>query len=183
MELNFSEIKKEQPIKQKSKFTYDDILNSLNMVVNDRGELQYMAPKQPQATNGNTYLKNNFNQNKLVSNKLATDKLAIDKLAIDKLATDKLATDKLEPELKNSAIYNKLFKNYKEIKEPPQIKLLTPQEYKQQMILNKIKALKEKQRIAQIKPTKLIFVNGNNSIQPNVYPQTNLNKLFKGVNS
>jgi type IV secretory pathway VirB6-like protein len=173
MELNFSEIKKEQPIKQKSKFTYDDILNSLNMVVNDRGELQYMAPKQPQATNGNTYLKNNFNQNKLVSNKFATDKLA----------TDKLATDKLEPELKNSAIYNKLFKNYKEIKEPSQIKLLTPQEYKQQMILNKIKALKEKQRIAQIKPTKLIFVNGNNSIQPNVYPQTNLNKLFKGVNS
>ena len=178
MELNFSEIKKEQPIKQKSKFTYDDILNSLNMVVNNRGELQYMAPKQPQATNGNTYLKNNFNQNKLVSNKLATDKLST-----DKLATDTLATDKLEPELKNSAIYNKLFKNYKEIKEPPQIKLLTPQEYKQQMILNKIKALKEKQRIAQIKPTKLIFVNGNNSIQPNVYPQTNLNKLFKGVNS
>ena len=77
MELNFTEITKVPSQKQKNKFTYDDILSSLNMVVNDKGELQYMAPKQ------NTPPQYTQNQ--------------------------------LEPELKNSSIYNKHFKNYKEV--------------------------------------------------------------------
>jgi hypothetical protein len=146
MELNFTEITKVPSQKQKNKFTYDDILSSLNMVVNDKGELQYMAPKQ------NTLLQYTQKQ--------------------------------IEPELKNSSIYNKHFKNYKEVNNnvPIQTKQLTPQEYNQQVLLNKIKLIQEKHRISQIKSKKMFFINNNNINNYNnsiVVQQNNLNKLFK----
>jgi hypothetical protein len=61
--------------------------------------------------------------------------------------------------VKNSPIYNKYFKNYNDpVKAPP--KVLVPktiEEYKQMVLQQKVERLLAKQRVEQIKPTKLFL--------------------------
>jgi hypothetical protein len=169
MELNFNEISdnnnnywnnSNKQVK-KSNITYNDILSSLNLVVNENGVLQYMKPKtnieeiQPQ---NQTYTTPKFLQKKEESIKIS----------------------KIEPELKHSAIYNKYFKNYKE--EPTyhtqEVKPLTIQEYNKMVLHNRIKKIQEQKRISRIKSKKMLFINENNSTSTYRTPN-NLNRLFK----
>lgn len=75
----------------------------------------------------------------------------------------------LDPSLKNSYIYNKFFKDYKDpniIEEQPKIPI-TREELKKQLIINCVNRYNERNRINQIKSTKLQFnVNSNNVIRP-----------------
>jgi hypothetical protein len=72
----------------------------------------------------------------------------------------------LEPQVKNSHIYNKYFKDYKdpnaeyveEVKVPQTI-----EEYNQMVLEERIKRIQERNRIAQIKSTKLLFESNNNA--------------------
>jgi len=66
---------------------------------------------------------------------------------------------------KNSYIYNNFFKNYKEpdqIHHEEPMRPLTKNELIKQLIINKVNAINERNRIAQIKSTKLLFNNNNN---------------------
>ena len=122
---------------QKKKFSYDDILNSLNMVVNKNGVLQYMT------TNLEPEQQPEQKSSKQVKGK------------------------PLEPQVKNSHIYNKYFKDYKDpnneivndVKVPKTI-----EEYKRMVLEDRIKRIRERNRVAQIKSTKLLFESNINNV-------------------
>jgi len=126
--------------KAKAKFSYDDILSSLNLVVSPTGVLQYMTVNQNQYQPKNQYQNQNQNQPQNQVNQVQSQ-------------------NKIEPQLKNSTIFNKYFKDYKEdgsvIEEPK--KPLTRAEYEQMLIQDYIKRSQEKKRIALIKPKQMMF--------------------------
>jgi hypothetical protein len=140
-------IKTQQPkptLKPKRKsVSYDDILSSMNTVVID-GKLEFVR-------------KNNLqniveNQQQPQQNK--------------KNVTFNQAQNNQQPQInKNSYIYNKFFKGYKEpdqVQNEQPMRPLTKNELIKQLIINKVNAINERNRIAQIKSTKLSFNNNNN---------------------
>jgi hypothetical protein len=121
---------------KKKRVSYDDILNSLNLVVNKNGTLQYMT----------------VNSNE------------------DTTQQQKQQQKQLDPEVKNSYIFNKYFKDYKDPNAENVKEVRVPQtieEYKQIVLEERIKRIQERNRIAQIKSTKLLFVQSNSSIGNN----------------
>jgi hypothetical protein len=148
---------------KKKKVTFDDILLSMNLVVNQNGVLQYMAPRNLNNNNNeqNNYkLQNKQTQNRLVNN---SKKNTVNPTALD-------------PQVKNSFIYNKYFKNYKEenISIPEVRQPKTLEEYNRMVLEDKIKRIQEKIRISNIKSTKLLFTNTGN-IQAS---KNNLRKMY-----
>ena len=119
---------------KKKKINYNDILNSLNLVVNKSGVLQYMT-----TTDGQEQQEQHQQQ--------------------------PIKGKPLEPQVKNSHIYNKYFKDYKdpnveyieEVKVPQTI-----EEYNKMLLEDRIKRIQERNRVAQIKSTKLLFESNNN---------------------
>lgn len=154
MNINFTEINNLDNVQPKTKkMTYDDILSSLNLVVSSDGVLQYMNVKSDKMNN-----------------------LVEDKQAIKKVVTN----DKIDPYVKNSFIYNKYFKDYKDelVNEAPRIPL-TQEEYKKMVVENLINKIHQKKRISQIKSKKLLFNNNNSTNIPVYANRNNLNRLFK----
>jgi hypothetical protein len=161
---------------QKKRISYDDILSSMNTVVIDgklefikKDTLQNIMENQPhqqqqqQQQQQQPYKKKiAFNQPPPVSNP---------------------QTSQFN---KNSYIYNKYFKDYKDPNyvqyEEPE-RPLTKKELIKQLIINKINAINERNRIAEIKSTKLFFNNNNNrNIVINsrhIQNPSTMNHLFK----
>ena len=157
---------KESTNSKKKRVTYDDILSSLNLVVNQNGVLQYMTikpnndlflqnqreapkqpPKQPPKQAPKQAPKQPPNQSSLVSSKPF------------------LNSKPLEPEVKNSYIFNKYFKDYKDTNNNIQIdepkRPQTIEEYNRMVFDERVKRMKERNRVAQIKSTKLLFENNS----------------------
>jgi hypothetical protein len=130
-------VKAQEP--KKKKINYNDILNSLNLVVNKSGVLQYISTTDNQEPYYDE--KQPYNQQQQPKGK------------------------PLEPQVKNSHIYNKYFKDYKdpnveyieEVKVPQTI-----EEYNRMLLEDRIKRIQERNRVAQIKSTKLLFESNNN---------------------
>ena len=128
---------------KKKKINYDDILNSLNLVVNKNGVLQYMT------TTGNQESENQQQQQYKQQHQYQQQNIK---------------GKPLEPQVKNSHIYNKYFKDYKdpnaeyvqEVKVPQTI-----EEYNRMVLEERIKRIQERNRISQIKSTKLLFESNN----------------------
>ena len=125
------------PEQKKKKINYNDILNSLNLVVNKSGVLQYISTtdnQEPYYDEKQQY----SHQPQQQPNK----------------------GKPLEPQVKNSHIYNKYFKDYKdpnveyieEVKVPQ-----TVEEYNRMLLEDRIRRIQERNRIAKIKSTKLMF--------------------------
>lgn len=128
---NYWEVPQQDPniVKNKKKVSFGDILNNMNLVVNDKGVLQYMVPLNENGPNG----PNESKETKKIN---------------------------IHPIEKNGYIYNKYFKDYRSIEEPPAVRVpKSMQEYKQMLLEDKIKNLKEKKRISEIKSTKLLLTN------------------------
>lgn len=136
---------------QQKKVTYDDILSSLNLVISPNGVLQYMTLKpkndilvQPQS--GTQYQsQQQYNQpsSKTIQHQTKNN-------------------EPLDPQVKNSFIFNKYFKDYKDpnIKfEEPKNKPQTVEEYNKSLLEDRLRIIKERKRIAQIKSTKILFEN------------------------
>jgi hypothetical protein len=71
----------------------------------------------------------------------------------------------LDPLVKNSFIFNKYFKDYKDpsIKfEEPKNKPQTVEEYNKSLLEDRLRIIKERNRISQIKSTKILFENKPN---------------------
>jgi hypothetical protein len=142
--------------------SYDDILNSLGFGVNNMGlykknnseTQQYNQPNYQYQGNEVNYPINQIQPN--------------------------YQYQSLDPRIKNSAIYNKYFKNYKdpnEIKVPQ--KPLTPQELRIKIIKHNIEVQQAKKRLSQIKSKKMFYSTQNVAISTNHnQPPVNLNKLF-----
>ena len=129
---------------KKKKINYNDILNSLNLVVNKSGVLQYISTtdnQEPYYDEKQQY----SHQPQQQPNK----------------------GKPLEPQVKNSHIYNKYFKDYKdpnveyieEVKVPQ-----TVEEYNRMLLEDRIRRIQERNRISQIKSTKLMFESNNTQI-------------------
>ena len=132
------------PEQKKKKINYNDILNSLNLVVNKSGVLQYISTtdnQEPYYDEKQQY----SHQPQQQPNK----------------------GKPLEPQVKNSHIYNKYFKDYKdpnveyieEVKVPQ-----TVEEYNRMLLEDRIRRIQERNRISQIKSTKLMFESNNTQI-------------------
>ena len=137
-DVNYWETSTNVQTPKNKKINYDDILNSLNMVVNKNGVLQYMT------TNGNQDPEQRQYQ--------------------QQQQQQPIKGKPLEPQVKNSQIYNKYFKDYKdpnaeyvqEVKVPQTI-----EEYNRMVLEERIKRIQERNRIAQIKSTKMLFESNN----------------------
>jgi hypothetical protein len=140
-DVNYWETSSNTQTQKKKKINYDDILNSLNLVVNKNGVLQYMT------TNGNQEPEQKQHQQQQQQHQ-----------------QQPIKGKPLEPQVKNSQIYNKYFKDYKdpnaeyvqEVKVPQTI-----EEYNRMVLEENIKRIQERKRIAQIKSTKMLFESNN----------------------
>ena len=160
---------------EKKTMTYDDILSSLNLVVSSDGVLKKMSSKninsgdffnsnsnniqpssgniQPTSGNHESRESNGFRPAQFRPPSSQNKKVKIDK--------------RIDPGLKNSAIYNKYFKGYKDIADDivPR-RPLTQQELKKQLIEERIMALYQKKRVAHIKSKQLSFTSELGPIRP-----------------
>jgi hypothetical protein len=155
-----------QPPKQK-RISYDDILSSMNTVVID-GKLEFISKESLQNIVENQQKQHQQNKKKVSFNQQ------------QQYPSQNIQQPQIS---KNSYIYNKLFKDYKEpslIQNEEPLIPLTKNELIKQLIINKVNAINERNRIAQIKSTKLLFNNNNNrNIIINSNPNPNgMNRLF-----
>lgn len=141
----------------KPKISYDDILSSLNMVVNN-GVLQFAKPiNQPQQ-----------------SNKQQSNKQEVKRVTINAQANQQPQ----KPQY--SYITNKYFKDYyqqQSVIEEPEVPM-TKEEYKKMLIQDYINRQQAQRRISEIKSKRLLFDTRNINISPNQMPR-DMNKLFK----
>ena len=157
-----------QPIKKiekrKKPLSYDDILSSMNTVVID-GKLEFISKDK---------------LNSILENKPVKKSVTFSE------RQQRQQNHPVQQVDKSSYIYNKFFKDYKDPNQNqyqndvPQ-RPLTKKELLNQIIINRIKAVNERNRIAQVKSTKLLFNNNNNRdivINP-TQNQASLNKLFR----
>jgi hypothetical protein len=142
---------------EKPKISYDDILSSLNMVVNN-GVLQFAKPiNQPQQ-----------------SNKQQSNKQEVKRVTIN------APTNQQYQQPQYSYITNKYFKDYyqqQSIIEEPEVPM-TKEEYKKMLIQDYINRQQAQRRISEIKSRRLLFDTRNINISPNQMPR-DMNKLFK----
>jgi len=123
---------KKVEVQKKKKVTFDDILINMNLTVNQNGVLQSMAPLQQEQYQENYVVK---------------------------------TQDPLDPSVKHSYIFNKYFKDYRDANDKPVIEKKVPktiEEYKQMVLEERIKRIQERNRIAQIKSTKMLFTSHPN---------------------
>jgi hypothetical protein len=147
---------------EKKKVSFNDILNNMNLVVNNKGVLQFMYPtqdeskdinqQQPYTYNPNDYNPNDYNKKTVTYNNNNNNRKPV---------------QPIEPSVKHSYIYNKYFKDYVDpnpIKETVKVPK-TLEEYKQMVLEERIKAIQNKKRIEEIKSTKMMFttVPGSNA--------------------
>ena len=129
---------------KKKQISYDDILSSMNTVVID-GKLEF--------------IKKDVLQNIVAKQQPPPQK----KVTFNNLPGQNTPRPQLD---KSSYIYNKFFKDYKDplqVQNEPPRRPLTKNELIKQLVINKVNAFNERNRIAEIKSTKLLFNNNNNT--------------------
>ena len=146
---------------KKPKVSYDDILSSLNMVVNN-GVLQFAKPIQKPEKQEKQEKQEKKPQKKTVT-----------------IRAPPKQQQQQQQVPQNDYITNKYFKDYKDrnVVEEPQVPL-TKEEYRQMLIQDYINRQQAQKRISQIKSRKLLFDTKHINIAPNQMPR-DMNKLFK----
>ena len=151
---------------KKKQVSYDDILSSMNMIVID-GKLEF--------------IKKDILQN--IATNQQSQQPQQKKVTFNHLLTPNTPRSQID---KGSYIYNKYFKDYKDHQQN-QVEVptrpLTKNELIKQLIINKVNIINERNRIAEIKSTKLLFNNNNNRniiINSRNIPNANdMNHLFR----
>jgi hypothetical protein len=144
------------PQPKKKKVSFDDILSNMNLVVNQKGVLQFMQPMQNDEYMEQTQYQQPYQE------------------YVAQQQQQQQQQQQLDPSLKHSFLYNKYFKDYKDATTyEPEIRVpKTMEEYRQMLIDDKIKQIQQKKRIEEIKSTKLMFTtnvtNQSNTIRPTI---------------
>jgi len=136
---------------KKRKVSFDDILSNMNLVVNNQGILQFMAPNQEPSYNAATYKNYNYNPNQLSPPNIQEPNI--------RQPPQNKNSEPLDPSLKHSYIYNKYFKDYADphrAKSSPRVPK-TKEEYYKMLLDDRRKAIEHKIRMEQIKSKKLMF--------------------------
>jgi hypothetical protein len=139
--------------KKKKKVTFDDILSNMNLVVNQNGVLQSMAPLQQ-------YDQPQYYQDQ-------PQHYQDQQQPYQQIQKN---SDPLDPSVKHSYLFNKYFKDYKDANDnfKPQVKVpKTIEEYKQMVLEERIRQIQERNRISQIKSKKMLYTS-NPHMQQNI---------------
>jgi len=153
--------------KQKKRISYDDILSSMNTVVIN-GKLEFISKDKL-----NNILENkNPDQNAHIKKRVTFN--------------EQQQQHPMQQINKNSYIYNKFFKDYKDpnqnqYQDLEEQRPLTKKELINQIITNRINDINQRNRIAQIKSTKLLFNNNNRRdiVINSTQSREPLNRLFR----
>ena len=169
---------KEQQTKKK-KVSFTDILSNMNLVVSNKGVLQFMKPtnepqqqdyqyeeqyaqQQPQQQRQNQQQQQRQNQQpqQQRQNQQQHQQYAQPQKPVD-------------PSVKHSYIYNKYFKDYADVtpQAPEKRVPKTIEEYNQMVYEDRIKRIEERKRISEIKSTKLMFTTTPDSYAGQVNPR------------
>lgn len=152
---------------KKKKVSFNDILSNMNLVVNNQGVLQFMAPNPVVEQNEYEYRPNygqSYDPNILsYQQQQQQPSYQIKKIGhqsqqqIDK----NVKSEPIDPAVKHSYIYNKYFKDYNDpnIQDPGPRVPKTMEEYRQMLLDDHIKAIQHKQRVEQIKSKKMMFTS------------------------
>ena len=147
-------------VEKKKRVTFDDILSNMNLVVNQNGVLQSMAPMQqydqPQYYQEQQpqYQQNQYQQNQYQQPQYQQPQNQYQQVQKNSAP--------LDPYVKHSYIFNKYFKDYKDANAnfEPQVKVpKTIEEYKQMVLEERIRQIQERNRIAKIKSTKMMYTS------------------------
>ena len=160
---------------KKKKVSYDDILNSLNLVVNKNGVLQYMsanpnAGKQQQQQQYSQQYRQQYSQQYSQQNSQQYNQQQQPQYNQQQQQTKVIKGKPLDPQVKNSAIFNKYFKDYKDpnAEQVQEVKVpQTMEEYRQMVLEERMRRIQERNRIAQIKSTKMLYESNNGNIGSN----------------
>jgi hypothetical protein len=164
----------ETPIKKK-KVSFNDILENMNLVVNNQGVLQFMAPNQEQPYNPPVFKNNHDNNYNYNSNEFSSSTFVQPN---NRQSQQNIKSEPLDMSVKHSYIYNKYFKDYADPnieKQEPRIPK-TKEEYYEMLLEDKKKAIEHKLRMDQIKSKKLMFTTSPNArgVNPmNIIPTKN----------
>ena len=142
---------------KKKKVSFDDILSNMNLVVNDKGVLQYMSPIIPtneQYSQEQQYPQQQYPQQQYPQQQYPQQQYP------------QKQNEPLDPSVKHSYIFNKYFKEYKDANSPKQeVKVpKTKEEYFQMVAEERLRQIEERKRISQIKSKKLMFVTNYNNV-------------------
>ena len=138
--------KVEEGQSKKKKISFNDILSNMNLVVNNKGVLQFMAPNQEELQ-GQNY---NYNPNEFTKPQ--------------QLQQNK-KSQPIEPVVKHSYIFNKYFKDYADVnaeKPGPRVPK-TIEEYHQMLLEDKIKQIEHRKMIDEVKSKKMMFTSAPGS--------------------
>lgn len=146
---------------KKKKVSFDDILTNMNLVVSKDGTLRSMVPKT------NNILDFNSDYNQQIQNQYQGQyqnqyqgqyQSQPQGQYQNQPQSQYRKKEPIDPSVKHSFIYNKYFKDYKDVTITPEVKVpKTMEEYKKMLLENKIERIKQKKRISEIKSTKLFF--------------------------
>jgi len=140
---------KEQQTKKK-KVSFNDILTNMNLVVSNKGVLQFIQPShEPQQQQDYQY-QEQYYQNQYPQQQQQQRQ---------NMPQQQQQQQPVDPSVKHSYIYNKYFKDYADVTPPAPEKRVpkTIEEYNQMLYEDRIKRIEERKRIAEIKSTKMMF--------------------------
>jgi hypothetical protein len=137
---------------KKKKVSFDDILSNMNLVVNDKGVLQYMSPI---ISTNEENLQQQYPQQYTQQQQYPQQQQYHQK-----------QNEPLDPSVKHSYIFNKYFKEYKDANSPKQqVKVpKTKEEYFKMVAEERLRQIEERKRISQIKSKKLMFTTNYDNI-------------------
>jgi hypothetical protein len=155
-----------QPTTQskKKKVSFNDILSNMNIVVNQQGVLQFMQPSPdlqeqmyPQQQQNYPQQQQNYPEQQQQNYQQPYQEYVAQQVVKKQ--------QPLDPSVKNSFLYNKYFKDYKDVSiAQPEVRVpKTIEEYKQMLLEDRIKRIEQKKMVSQIKSTKLLFTTNTNT--------------------
>ena len=176
---------KDQQTKRK-KVSFNDILSNMNLVVNKKGVLQFMQPTQVSEPQQQDYqYEEQYYQPQYAQ---PQHQLQPQHQPQQQRQNAPQQRQSVDPSVKHSYIYNKYFKDYADVtpQAPEKRVPKTIEEYNQMVYEDRIKRIQERQRISEIKSTKLMFTttpdNHVGQVNPrNIQPSRNtLRKMSFG---
>jgi len=194
-------VKPTKPMQQKKPkkkgISYDDILSSMNTVVID-GKLEFIRndsqmhkhnshfhqeePEPQLNTNQSPKKIVNYTQTQRQQQHQQQHQQQYPQQHQQQHQQQPGPIQNLDPNVKNSYIFNKYFKDYKDPEYHPIPKNpLTKQQLFRQLLIDQVNRYNNSLRISQIKSTRLLFNSNNNNIIRNapLYNRNNGNHLFK----
>ena len=164
---------KDQQTKKK-KVSFTDILSNMNLVVSNKGVLQFMKQtSEPQQQPQDYQYEEQYYQGQQQQQQQQQRHPQQRQQNQQQQQQYAQPQKQVDPSVKHSYIYNKYFKDYADVTPPPPEKRVpkTIEEYNQMVYEDRIKRIEERKRISEIKSTKLMFTTTPDSYAGQVNPR------------